>query len=295
MKNFKKIAAILSFVPFTAFAASGAAAVVAKTAGKSYSEPTRSEFLKSCSEGVEKPICECVLKKLEAKYSEDQFKNNEQSLKIGVEDKAYVQFIVDATTTCGTVHDAAAPQTVPAKSVQPATQAAPAKAAQPATQAAPVQDPTVIEMELAIIRAIVENTDFKKRFIDECIDEADDYLGKKQAKQSCNCSYDRIIQDQNVVTYLLGSVDSDGKMADFEKWGYDIVAPCLPDQFTPEMEKALMAECMDEVKDGKKACKCVVNDIKKRYTVKTLLKAAFENEKKFELEMRGVAAQCSNK
>lgn len=280
MKNFKKIAVVLSLVPFTAFAATGAAAIVAKTAGKSYSEPTRSEFLKSCAEGVETPICECVLKKLESKYSEDQFKNNEQSLKSGVEDKAYVQFIVDATTTCGDAHDAGETQ-VPAKSTQPAP---------PANASA--QDPAVTEMEMMILQAIVGNKDFKKHFVDECVDESDDYLGKKQAKQSCSCSYDRITKDPNVMTALLGSIDNGGKMADFEKWGYDVIAPCLPDKFTPEMEKALMDECKDEVKDGKKACKCVVNDIKKRYTVKTLLKAAFEDEKKLELEMMGVAAQC---
>lgn len=281
MKNFKKIAVLLSLVPFTAFAASGAAAVVAQTAGKSYSESTRSEFLKSCSEGVEKPICECVLKKLEAKYSEDQFKNNEQSLKIGVEDKAYVQFIVDATTTCGTVHDAAAPQTAPAKSAQPA--------AQPAANA------QMTEMEMMILKAVVENKEFKGRFVEECVDESDDYLGKKQAKSSCNCAYDRIMKDEKVLMTLLGSVEAGGNTADFEKWGYNVIAPCLPDKFTPEMENALLKECKDEVKDGKKACTCVVKEIKNRYTVKTLLKAAFEDEKKLELEMMGVAAQCLNK
>lgn len=281
MKNFKKIAVLLSLVPFTAFAASGAAAVVAQTAGKSYSEPTRSEFLKSCSEGVEKPICECVLKKLEAKYSEDQFKNNEQSLKIGVEDKAYVQFIVDATTTCGTVHDAAAPQTAPAKSAQ--------LAAQPAANA------QMTEMEMMILKAVVENKEFKDRFVEECVDESDDYLGQKQAKQSCSCSYDRITKDKNVIAALMGSVDKGGKMTDFEKWGYDVIAPCLPDKFTPEMEKALMNECKDEVKDGKKACKCVVKEIKSRYTVKSLLQAAFEDEKKLEMDMMGLAAQCMAK
>lgn len=287
MKNFKKIAVLLSLVPFTAFAASGAAAIVAQAAGKSYSEPTRNQFLKSCSEGVETPICECVLKKLESNYSEDKFKNLEKMLSVGVEDPDYVKFIVDATTTCGDVHDSGVAQ-APAKSAQPAAPAnTAAKAAQPAAQ-----DPAVTEMEMMILKAIVENKDFKKRFVDECVDESDDYLGKKQAKQSCSCSYDRITKDNNVITALLGSIDNGGKMADFEKWGYNVIAPCLPDKFTPEMEKALMDECKDEVKDGKKACKCVVNDIKKRYTVKTLLKAAFEDEKKLELEMMGVAAQC---
>ncbi|MCQ2062022.1 MAG: hypothetical protein MJY99_01615 [Fibrobacter sp.] len=289
MKNFKKIAVVLSLVPFAAFAASGAAAIVAKAAGKSYSESTRNEFLKSCTEGVEKPVCECVLKKLEAKYSEDQFKNNEDRLKVGIEDKPYVQFIVDATTTCGMEYESKADR-APENSSQPATSAGEAPSAKASTQStAPME---MSEMEMLVLMAIVDNKDFKKRFVNECVDEADDYLGKKQAKQSCNCSYGRITKDPNVMGALLGSIDKGGNIADFEKWGYNVIAPCLPDTFTPEMEKALMNECTDEVKDGKKACKCVVNDIKKRYTVKTLLKAAFEDEKKLELEMMGVAAQC---
>ncbi len=282
MKNYKKFAVILSLVPFTAFAASGAAAIVAKAAGKPYSESTQSEFLKSCGENVEKPICECVLKKLESKYSEDQFKNNESRLAAGIEDKAYVQFIVDATTSCGDVHDAGVAQ-------------APAKSAPNAQVQESAQDPMVAEMEMMILKAIVENKEFKKRFVDECVDESDDYLGQKQAKQSCSCSYDRITKDKNVIAALMGSVDKGGKMTDFEKWGYDVIAPCLPDKFTPEMEKALMNECKDEVKDGKKACKCVVKEIKSRYTVKSLLQAAFEDEKKLEMDMMGLAAQCMAK
>lgn len=280
MKNFKKLVAILSLVPFTAFAASGAAAVVAQAAGKSYSEATRNNFLKSCSENVETPICECVLKKLESKYSEDQFKKNESRLSAGIEDETYVQFIVDATTSCGMVHDANAPQNAPVKSAQPATQSA--------------ANPQMTEMEMMILKAVVENKEFKGRFVEECVDESDDYLGKKQAKTSCNCAYDRIMKDDKVLMTLLGSVEAGGNTADFEKWGYNVIAPCLPDQFTPEMETALLKECKDEVKDGKKACTCVVKEIKSRYTVKTLLKAAFEDEKKFEVDMMGLAAKCLN-
>ncbi|WP_407442124.1 hypothetical protein [Fibrobacter sp.] len=289
MKNYKKFAVILSLVPFTAFAASGAAAIVAKAAGKPYSESTQSEFLKSCGENVEKPICECVLKKLESKYSEDQFKNNEDRLQAGIEDKAYVQFVVDATTTCGMEYESKASLT-PENPSQPAASAGAAPSAKASTQStAPME---MSEMEMLVLMAIVDNKDFKKRFVNECVDEAKDYLGKKQAKQSCNCSYGRITKDPNVMGALLGSIDKGGNIADFEKWGYNVIAPCLPDTFTPEMEKALMDECKDEVKDGKKVCKCVVNDIKKRYTVKTLLKAAFEDEKNLELELKGVAAQC---
>lgn len=292
MKKLKNLAVILSLVPFTAFAASGAAAVVAQAAGKSYSEDTRNDFLKSCSENVEKPICECVLKKLESKYSEDQFKRNEKSLSVGVEDKSYVQFIVDATTSCGTGYDNDKNQVPPAKTVPAKT--VPTTSAPVQTTPAQTATLQMSEMELAIVKAIVNNKDFRNHFVDECVDEADDYLGKKQAKQSCNCSYDRILKDDKVISSLLGAVDNEGKMVDFEKWGYNVIAPCLPDQFTPEMETALLKECKDEVKGGDKACKCVVKEIKSRYTVKTLLKAAFEDEKKLEVEMMGVAAQCMN-
>lgn len=276
--------AILAVISLSgaAFAASGAAAIVAKAAGKSYSEPTRRNFLKSCSESVETPICECVLKKLEVNYSEDQFKHLEATLSVGVEDKDYVNFIVDATTTCGMSYDAGAANS--------ATQPAAANA-----QPAPAADPQMTEMEIMILKAIVDNKEFKNGFVAQCANEADDLLGPKQAKKSCDCAYSRIMKDDKVMMTLLASADLGSSSINFEKWGYDIIAPCLPDKFTAEMEKALTDECKKQASDSPKACKCVVKEIKKRYTVKSLLKAAFENQKKLELEMMGVAAQCMAK
>lgn len=285
MNCLKSMAALVSFAAVCASAAGGAASIVAKASGKGYSEPTRTEFLKSCMEGVEKPTCECVLKKLEGKYDEATFKRLEGELNQGKEDPNYVNFIVESTTSCmGTSFSTAA---VVSGAVASGSRTAAGQAA-----GSGIAGFSISPEEMEILKAMLQSKMFKNSFAEECADEVDDWFGKKQAKKSCECAYDNLMKNDSLVHLLTGATNAKGEADDFERWGYEIIAPCLPKQFTPEMEKAFIRECTDEAKANKATCQCVLQEIKKDYTVESMMKAVFTSEDKFELDIAVKAAKC---
>ena len=78
------VASVASAAPSKAAPAKNStASIMANAQNRGYSAPTRDKFLKSCKEGVEAPICDCVLKKLEAKYDEATFNKYESELAKG--------------------------------------------------------------------------------------------------------------------------------------------------------------------------------------------------------------------
>lgn len=280
MKNFK-IAVVLfvTLLASTSYAASGAAAVVAKTAGKSYSEPTRREFLKGCQENVEAPICECVLQKLSAKYDENKFKDLERQLSIGIEDPDYVNFIVNATTECGAAYDGGSKNSPQDKGSQGGLN---------------IAGYEVSAEEMMILMAMLQSPMLKDNFVQSCTVESMEWLGANQADKTCKCAYDRLIKDNTLLTKMLME-SGDGELANFDKWGFILVEPCLPKQFPAEMDNAFIKECMKAGDVKKATCECVLKSIKKDYNVKSLIKTSFEEPKKIELDMTLKAAQCLSK
>lgn len=295
MNCLKSMAALVSFAAVCASAAGGAASIVAKASGKGYSEPTRTEFLKSCMEGVEKPTCECVLKKLEGKYDEATFKRLEGELNQGKEDPNYVNFIVESTTSCmGASFSTAAvvSGTVASGAASGSGTAAGSGVTGSGIAGGGIAGFSISPEEMEILKAMLQSKMFKNSFAEECADEVDDWFGKKQAKKSCECAYDNLMKNDSLVHLLTGATNAKGEADDFERWGYEIIAPCLPKQFTPEMEKAFIRECTDEAKANKATCQCVLQEIKKDYTVESMMKAVFTSEDKFELDIAVKAAKC---
>ncbi|MCQ2106916.1 MAG: hypothetical protein MJZ26_14130 [Fibrobacter sp.] len=280
MKNFKTaVALFVTLLASTSYAASGAAAVVAKTAGKSYSEPTRREFLKGCQENVEAPICECVLQKLSAKYDENKFKDLERQLSIGIEDPDYVNFIVNATTECGAAYDGGSKNSPQDKGSQGGLN---------------IAGYEVSAEEMMILMAMLQSPMLKDNFVQSCTVESMEWLGANQADKTCKCAYDRLIKDNTLLTKMLME-SGDGELANFDKWGFTLVEPCLPKQFPAEMDNAFIKECMKSGDVKKATCECVLKSIKKDYNVKSLIKTSFEEPKKIELDMTLKAAQCLSK
>ncbi|MCQ2090429.1 MAG: hypothetical protein MJY93_09280 [Fibrobacter sp.] len=314
MKNLNIVATLfVTLIASTTYAASGAAAVVARAAGKGYSEPTRQEFMKSCLEGVEAPICECVLKKLEAKYDENAFKSLEQALSLGIEDKNYVDFIVYSTTECSALVDGAASAqpdaSTPSPLMAPASQipAEPSPFAQqagsqfanqpPANQPPPPSVKTsnfggiqVTDEEIMFLKVMLQSPFMKKTFVQTCSASATEWLGTTQSNKTCSCAYDKLSKDPQVVEKILASGKSD--LSDFGGWGFAFIEPCLPKQFPKEMDNAFVKECMKAGNVKKSTCDCVLKTIKKDYNVKSLLKEAFEDSKKLEANLMTKAAQC---
>lgn len=250
------------------------ASIMANAQNRGYSAPTRDKFLKSCKEGVEVPICDCVLKKLEAKYDEATFNKYESELAKGKEDAAYVNFIVQSTTDCGEALDAAS-----AAQNQGSASAGLGLAAE----------------DLMIFKAILQSPMFKDNFVQSCTVQSMEWLGANQADKSCNCAFDRLIKDDKFIGGVIGSMGADGSDFNIDKWGYDFIEPCLPKQFPVEMDNAFIKECLKAGDANKATCECVLKSIKKDYSVRSLMKTAIEDEKKLELDITLKAAQCLSK
>lgn len=250
------------------------ASIMANAQNRGYSAPTRDKFLKSCKEGVETPICDCVLKKLEAKYDEATFNKYESELAKGKEDAAYVNFIVQSTTDCGEALDAAS-----AAQNQGSASAGLGLAAE----------------DLMIFKAILQSPMFKDNFVQSCTVQSMEWLGANQADKSCNCAFDRLIKDDKFIGGVIGSMGADGSDFNIDKWGYDFIEPCLPKQFPAEMDNSFIKECLKAGDANKATCECVLKSIKKDYSVRSLMKTAIEDEKKLELDITLKAAQCLSK
>ena len=250
------------------------ASIMANAQNRGYSAPTRDKFLKSCKEGVEAPICDCVLKKLEAKYDEATFNKYESELAKGKEDAAYVNFIVQSTTDCGEALDAAS-------------------AAQ--NQGSASAGLGIAPEDLMIFKAILQSPMFKDNFVQSCTVQSMEWLGANQADKSCNCAFDRLIKDDKFIGGVIGSMGADGSDFNIDKWGYDFIEPCLPKQFPAEMDNAFIKECLKAGDANKATCECVLKSIKKDYSVRSLMKTAIEDEKKLELDITLKAAQCLSK
>lgn len=249
------------------------ASIMANAQNRGYSAPTRDKFLKSCKEGVEAPICDCVLKKLEAKYDEATFNKYESELAKGKEDAAYVNFIVQSTTDCGEALDASAAQ----------------------NQGSASAGLGLAPEDLMIFKAILQSPMFKDNFVQSCTVQSMEWLGANQADKSCNCAFDRLIKDDKFIGGVIGSMGADGSDFNIDKWGYDFIEPCLPKQFPAEMDNAFIKECLKAGDANKATCECVLKSIKKDYSVRSLMKTAIEDEKKLELDITLKAAQCLSK
>ena len=249
------------------------ASIMANAQNRGYSAPTRDKFLKSCKEGVEAPICDCVLKKLEAKYDEATFNKYESELAKGKEDAAYVNFIVQSTTDCGEALDASAAQ----------------------NQGSASAELGLAPEDLMIFKAILQSPMFKDNFVQSCTVQSMEWLGANQADKSCNCAFDRLIKDDKFIGGVIGSMGADGSDFNIDKWGYDFIEPCLPKQFPAEMDNAFIKECLKAGDANKATCECVLKSIKKDYSVRSLMKTAIEDEKKLELDITLKAAQCLSK
>jgi len=187
-----------------------------------------------------------------------------------------------AAFLCAAVFCFAAPKDsaqTPAK----ATTQAPAQKA--ATQVSPE--------EMLIFKALLQSPLFKDNFVQSCTVQSMEWLGVNQADKTCNCAYDRLVKDGKFINQIMSSISGDN--IDFEKWGFDFVEPCIPQNYPAEMDNAFVKECLKAGDVDKATCECVLNSIKKDYTVRDLMKTAFEDQKKLEVDIMLKSAQCLSK
>jgi hypothetical protein len=162
------------------------------------------------------------------------------------------------------------------------------------TQAkATAQVPQVSQEEMMIFKALLQSPLFKDNFVQSCTVQSMEWLGVNQADKTCKCAYDRLVKDGKFINQIMSSINGDN--IDFEKWGFDFVEPCIPQNYPAETDNAFVKECLKAGDVDKATCECVLNSIKKDYSVHDLMKTAFEDQKKLEVDMMLKAAQCLSK
>jgi len=150
----------------------------------------------------------------------------------------------------------------------------------------------VTEEDMMLIKMLLNNEMFKNSFTEQCSAESASFLGATQAAKSCQCAYDGLLKNDQLLFALATTDNDDG----FGKWGYDVIAPCLPEKFTDEMGSAFVNRCVAENGASAKAvCDCTYKTIVKKYTVRSLIKAAFETPEKMQLELVSIAGSCALK
>ena len=162
------------------------------------------------------------------------------------------------------------------------------------TQAkAPAQATQVSQEEMLIFKAILQSPVFRDNFVQSCTAQSMEWLGSSQADKTCSCAFDRLTKDSKFINRILGSMNSEN--IDFQKWGFDFIEPCIPQSYPAETDNAFVKECLKAGDVVKTTCECVLNSVKKDYSVHDLMKTAFENQKKLEVDLMLKTAQCLSK
>ena len=149
--------------------------------------------------------------------------------------------------------------------------------------------------EAMILMALLQSPVFKDNFIQSCTTQSEEWLGSSQANKSCKCAFNRLVGEKQFMSKLIGSVSMDGSGIDFQKWGYEVVAPCLPKDYPAETDNAFIKECLKQKDLDQATCGCVLNAVKKDYTVHSLIKRVFEDQKGLETDINLKTAQCLSK
>ena len=90
------------------------------------------------------------------------------------------------------------------------------------------------------------------------------------------------------VEKLLSLIDQKGELID--SLALETFLPCIPKDYTPEMEKFLMDSCT--VVTSKSVCECIVQDVKKRFTLEELLRRTLKNPAFIQGYATGAALRC---
>ena len=172
-----------------------------------------------------------------------------------------------------------------AKSQSTAKTQAPAQAS--------TQAPAISQEEMLIFKTLLQTPLFKDNFVQSCTVQSMEWLGVNQADKTCNCAYNRLVKDGKFINQIMSSINGDN--IDFEKWGFEFIEPCIPQNYPAETDNAFVKECLKAGDVDKATCECVLKSIKKDYSVRDLMKTAFEDQKKLEVDLMLKSAQCLSK
>ena len=257
---FLKCFLAVSFFSIFAFA-DGAASLVGKssrTKNYTYSPMLKHQFMNDWSENANREVCKCVLGKLQQRYSEETYQKLDADLRRGVEHPDFVKYISDASTEC----DAA---------MNPAETGLPVESGFSQDSPAPAG---ISEAEATEFVNNFKKNFPKKNFVKECAENTNNFLGTISLQKTCGCAYDKMLSDKPRFTYM---VMRQGYPGQDPSWGAEFKLDCLPEKFTPEMEKNVV-NFFNEQGLPLSVAKCMVATLKKEYTLRSFLKAVLNSQ-----------------
>lgn len=248
---------------FSAFVfADGAASLVGKSSkvkNYTYSPMLKFEFMNDCSENANRNVCECVLEKLQLRYSEETYQKLDSDLRRGMEHSDFVKYISDASTECDLA--VKSPETEP-------------PAESDFSQDLPAPAVGVSEAEATEFVNNFKKNFPKKNFVKECVETTSKFFGTAALQKSCGCAYDKMLSDK---PRFIDMVMRQGYPGQNSSWGAEFKLDCLPEKFTPEIEKN-MVNFLNEVGIPLSAAKCIIATTKKEYSLKSFAKAVFNSQ-----------------
>ena len=254
------------FLMISFFSAFVFADVAASLVGKSskvknytYSPILKFEFINDCSENANRDVCECVLDKLQLRYSEETYQKLDSDLRRGMEHPDFVKYISDASTECDLA--VKSPETEP-------------PAESDFSQDLPAPAVGVSEAEATEFVNNFKKNFPKKNFVKECVETTSKFFGTAALQKSCGCAYDKMLSDK---PRFIDMVMRQGYPGQNSSWGAEFKLDCLPEKFTPEIEKN-MVNFLNEVGIPLSAAKCIIATTKKEYSLKSFAKAVFNSQ-----------------
>lgn len=248
---------------FSAFVfADGAASLVGKSSkvkNYTYSPILKFEFMNDCSENANRDVCECVLDKLQLRYSEETYQKLDSDLRRGMEHPDFVKYISDASTECDLA--VKSPETEP-------------PAESDFSQDLPAPAVGVSEAEATEFVNNFKKNFPKKNFVKECVETTSKFFCTAALQKSCGCAYDKMLSDK---PRFIDMVMRQGYPGQNSSWGAEFKLDCLPEKFTPEIEKN-MVNFLNEVGIPLSAAKCIIATTKKEYSLKSFAKAVFNSQ-----------------
>ncbi len=242
--------------------ADGAASLVGKSSkvkNYTYSPMLKFQFVNDCSENANREVCECVLDKLQLRYSEETYQKFDSDLRRGIEHPDFVKYISNASTECDLA--VKSPETeLPVESDFSQDSTAPAA--------------SVSEAEATEFVNNFKKNFPKKNFVKECAETKSDFLGTISLQKTCGCAYDKMLSDK---PRFIDMVMRQGFPDQNSFWGAEFKLECLPEKFTPEIEKN-MVNFFNEQGLPLSVARCMVATIKKEYTLRSFLKAVVNSQ-----------------
>lgn len=251
----------ISFFSVFVFA-DGAASLVGKSSkvkNYTYSPPIKLQFVNDCSENANREVCECVLEKLQLRYSEETYQKFDSDLRRGIEHPDFVKYISNASTECDLA--VKSPETeLPAES--------------DFSQDSPASAVGVSEAEATEFVNNFKKNFPKKNFVKECAETTNRFFGTAALQKTCGCAYDKMLSDK---PRFIDMVMRQGYPGQDSSWGMEFKLDCLPEKFTSEIEKNMIG-FLNEAGIPLSVAKCIIATTKREYSLKSFAKAVVNSQ-----------------